>query len=81
MPTHSPSSPLVRSWQIEINPFLYRKATIDFFRSKGVALQSYRTLRDGKAFSDPTIVGLAEKHKRSAAQVRGGGERSSEGGR
>jgi len=57
--------------QIEINPFLYRKDTIDFFRSKGVAMQSYRTLRDGKAFSDPTILGMAEKHGRSAAQVLG----------
>ena len=55
--------------QIEINPFLYRKQTIDFFTSKGVVLQSYRTLRDGKAFSDPTITAIAAKHGRSAAQV------------
>ena len=55
--------------QIEINPFLYRKQTIDFFTSKGVVLQSYRTLRDGKAFSDPTCVGLAQKYNKSVAQV------------
>jgi len=57
--------------QIEINPFLYRKKTIDFFTSQGVLLQSYRTLRDGKAFTDPTVVGLATKYNRSAAQVLG----------
>ena len=32
--------------QIEINPFLYRKNTIDYFRSEGVVLQSYRSLRE-----------------------------------
>jgi len=57
--------------QIEINPFLYRKRTIDFFASKGVAMQSYRTLRDGKAFNDPTILEIAKKHGKSAAQVLG----------
>ena len=55
--------------QIEINPFLYRKQTIDFFQSKGVVLQSYRTLRDGKAFTDPTCVGIASKHGKTVAQV------------
>ena len=57
--------------QIEINPFLYRKRTIDFFASQGVKMQSYRTLRDGKAFTNPTIVGIATKHSKSAAQVLG----------
>jgi diketogulonate reductase-like aldo/keto reductase len=57
--------------QIEINPFLYRRQTIDHFQSKGVKMQSYRTLRDGKAFSDPTILGIAQKHGKSAAQVLG----------
>lgn len=32
--------------QIEINPFLYRKNTIDYFRGEGVVLQSYRSLRE-----------------------------------
>jgi len=57
--------------QIEINPFLYRKNTIEFFTSEGVMMQSYRTLRDGKAFEDSTIVGIAQKHGKSAAQVLG----------
>ena len=57
--------------QIEINPFLYRKQTIDFFEGKGCRLQSYRTLRDGKAFDDPTVLSIAQKHSRSAAQVLG----------
>ena len=57
--------------QIEINPFLYRKNTITFFESEGVKLQSYRSLRDGKAFLDPTLLAVATKHGRSAAQILG----------
>lgn len=57
--------------QIEINPFLYRKNTIDFFQKEGVVLQSYRSLRDGKAFDDPTIVKIAKAHGRTPAQVLG----------
>ena len=34
-------------------------------------MQSYRTLRDGKAFTDPTIVAIAQKHSKSSAQVLG----------
>lgn len=57
--------------QIEINPFLYRKNTIKFFEERGVKMQSYRALRDGKAFDDPTVVEIAAKHKVTAAQVLG----------
>jgi diketogulonate reductase-like aldo/keto reductase len=57
--------------QIEINPFLYRKRTIDFFMGKGVVMQSYRSLRDGKAFGDPTVVQIAAKHGKTAAQILG----------
>lgn len=39
--------------------------------SQGVQLQSYRTLRDGKAFDDPDVVQIAAKHGVSPAQVLG----------
>lgn len=57
--------------QIEINPFLYRKNTIDFFQKEGIQLQSYRSLRDGKAFTHPTLVKIATKHDKTTAQVLG----------
>mmetsp|Transcript_46074 Transcript_46074/g.112235 ORF Transcript_46074/g.112235 Transcript_46074/m.112235 type:complete len:375 (+) Transcript_46074:22-1146(+) len=57
--------------QIEVNPFLYRKNTIDFFQKEGIAIQSYRALRDGKAFTHPLIVELAGKYGKSAAQILG----------
>jgi diketogulonate reductase-like aldo/keto reductase len=63
------SLPLVN--QIEINPFLYRKNTIEAFAKDGVVMQSYRSLRDGKAMNDPTLLKIAETHGKSVAQVLG----------
>ena len=57
--------------QIEINPFLFRKNTIDFFQKEGVLMQSYRSLRDGKAFDNPVIVDIAQAHGKSPAQILG----------
>jgi diketogulonate reductase-like aldo/keto reductase len=63
------SKPVVN--QIEINPFLYRKNTIDYFRSEGVILQSYRSLRDGKAMDNPTLAKIGKAHSKSPAQILG----------
>jgi diketogulonate reductase-like aldo/keto reductase len=57
--------------QIEINPFLNRKNTIDFFQKEGVVLQSYRSLRDGKAMQDETLVKIAQAHDKTVAQILG----------
>jgi diketogulonate reductase-like aldo/keto reductase len=57
--------------QIEINPFLYRKETIDFFTKEGVVLQSYRSLKDGKAFTNPVLLKVATSHGKSTAQILG----------
>ena len=57
--------------QIEINPFLHRANTVAFFQREGVVLQSYRALRNGKAFAHPAVVAVAAKHARSPAQVLG----------
>jgi diketogulonate reductase-like aldo/keto reductase len=57
--------------QIEINPFLYRKKTIEYFKNEGVVLQSYRSLRDGKAMNDPTLLEIAASHGKTVAQILG----------
>ena len=57
--------------QIEINPFLYRKNTIEYFKSEGVVLQSYRSLRDGKAMDNPVLKEFGEKYEKSPAQILG----------
>lgn len=57
--------------QIEINPFLYRRHTIELFRKEGVVLQSYRSLRDGKAFEHPVVQEIAQRLHKTPAQVMG----------
>jgi diketogulonate reductase-like aldo/keto reductase len=57
--------------QIEINPFLYRKNTIQKFTDEGVVLQSYRSLRDGKSFNDPTLIKMASSKGKTVAQILG----------
>ena len=57
--------------QIEINPFMYRKNTIEFFQKEGILLQSYRSLRDGKAFDHPTLLKISRAHGKTPAQVLG----------
>ena len=57
--------------QIEINPFLYRKNTIDYFQREEVVLQSYRSLRDGKAMDHPTLIKIGQTHSKTPAQILG----------
>ena len=57
--------------QIEVNPFLYRKKTIDFFKSKNCHIQAYRSLCNGKAFEHPLLLSLSEKYGRPVAQILG----------
>lgn len=57
--------------QIEINPFLYRKNTIRNLKAEGVTMQSYRSLRDGKAFDNPLLVELATIKSKTPAQILG----------
>jgi len=57
--------------QIEVNPFLYRKKTIEHFQKAGVAIQAYRPLRQGKALQDPKIMEIAAKYGKTASQVLG----------
>eukprot|EP01090_Pellita_catalonica_P013480 TRINITY_DN3210_c0_g1_i1.p1 TRINITY_DN3210_c0_g1~~TRINITY_DN3210_c0_g1_i1.p1 ORF type:complete len:317 (-),score=47.02 TRINITY_DN3210_c0_g1_i1:853-1776(-) len=57
--------------QIEVNPFLYRKELIDYFHSKGVKIQSYRGLRQGKEMENAVLQEAAKKYKKTPAQVLG----------
>lgn len=57
--------------QIEINPFLHRRRTIEYFEEKGVVMQSYRSLRDGKAMDHPVLARIGAAHSKSPAQILG----------
>lgn len=57
--------------QIEINPFLYRKRTIQYFRDHGIAPMSFRGLRNATAIEDPTILRISNKLGLRPAQLLG----------
>lgn len=57
--------------QIEVNPFLYRKETIDFFQKEDIQIEAYRALRNGKEMDNETIAKIAEKHSVAVPQVGG----------
>eukprot|EP00036_Acanthoecidae_sp_10tr_P008468 CAMPEP_0182927770 /NCGR_PEP_ID=MMETSP0105_2-20130417/14138_1 /TAXON_ID=81532 ORGANISM="Acanthoeca-like sp., Strain 10tr" /NCGR_SAMPLE_ID=MMETSP0105_2 /ASSEMBLY_ACC=CAM_ASM_000205 /LENGTH=305 /DNA_ID=CAMNT_0025065739 /DNA_START=44 /DNA_END=957 /DNA_ORIENTATION=+ len=57
--------------QFEINPFLFRQKTINYFQKEGIVLHSYRTLRQGKEMDNPTLVKIAKEHGKTVAQVLG----------
>lgn len=57
--------------QIEVNPFLYRKQTIDYFQKEGIEIQAYRALRQGQEMNNEKIIAIAQKYKKSPAQILG----------
>ncbi|EDQ89549.1 uncharacterized protein MONBRDRAFT_8086 [Monosiga brevicollis MX1] len=64
---HMTVQPVVN--QIEINPFLYRRQTIEYFEKEGVRFEAYRALRQAQELDDAIIKTIADKHKRPAAQI------------
>eukprot|EP01147_Barroeca_monosierra_P004846 gene4846-6877_t len=59
--------PLVN--QIEVNPYLFRKKTIEYFFANGILIEAYRALRNGQGMDNDTISAIAAKHECTPAQV------------
>ena len=57
--------------QVEVNPFLHRTRTLDYFRQRGVQIMSYRGLRNAAAFDHPVLVEIARSLNVTPAQVLG----------
>lgn len=57
--------------QIEINPFLNRKGTIDYFKKKSVVPMSFRGLRNAASFDNPLLLNIASKMNITVAQLLG----------
>jgi diketogulonate reductase-like aldo/keto reductase len=57
--------------QVEANCFLHRKQTFKYFHDNAIIIQSYRSLRNGAEMNHPTVLTVAEKHGKTAAQVLG----------
>jgi diketogulonate reductase-like aldo/keto reductase len=57
--------------QIELSPFNFRSRedVVDLCRSAGITMQAYSPLTKGRFLDDPTVSGLARRHRRTEAQV------------
>jgi diketogulonate reductase-like aldo/keto reductase len=55
--------------QIDFSPFSYSRATVDAHRELGVVLEGYSPLARGRGLSDPLVAAIADRHRRSPAQV------------
>lgn len=55
--------------QIAINPWLYRRDLINFYRNEGLLVEAYSPLTRGLKFNDEELVGIAKAHGASPAQI------------
>ncbi|WP_300357506.1 aldo/keto reductase [uncultured Pseudoalteromonas sp.] len=55
--------------QIELHPFLQQNTLQQVHKKLVIETQAWSPLGQGKALSHPTIIAIAEKHGKSAAQV------------
>ncbi len=55
--------------QVEFHPFLYQKDLLEFCRGHGIQLEAYSPLTRGHRLGDPRLVEIAEKNRRTPAQV------------
>ena len=55
--------------QIELSPYLQNRKLVDFLNEQGIHVTSYMTLAYGKVLKDPTLAGIAARHRATVAQV------------
>ena len=55
--------------QVEISPFIQRKALVDYCRSKGIVVEAYSPLSRGQRLKDPRLVAMAKKYGKTPAQI------------
>jgi diketogulonate reductase-like aldo/keto reductase len=55
--------------QLELSPFLQRRELVAFCRRHGIALTAYSPLTKGRRLDDGRLRAIAERHRKSPAQV------------
>jgi diketogulonate reductase-like aldo/keto reductase len=55
--------------QVEFNPFVYRRRLLQACRDAGVVVEAYSPLMRGRDLDHPRVVGVAQRHGRTPAQV------------
>lgn len=55
--------------QVEYHPHLAQTELLDFCKAEDIQLEAWSPLKHGELLSEPAIVEVAEKHKKSPAQI------------
>ncbi|KAK7422705.1 hypothetical protein QQX98_001493 [Neonectria punicea] len=55
--------------QVEVHPFCQRQALVDLCNENGITIEAYSPLARGNKLQDPTICAIAEKYRKTPAQV------------
>jgi len=55
--------------QIEFHPGYMQKEAVDFCIANNILVEAWSPLGTGKMLSNPTLIGIAEKYGKSAAQL------------
>jgi methylglyoxal/glyoxal reductase len=55
--------------QVEYHPHLAQTELLEFCKAEGIQMEAWSPLKQGELLSEPTIVEIAEKYKKSTAQV------------
>lgn len=55
--------------QVEYHPFQQPIHLMEYCRREGIAFEGYSPLAKGQVLSDPTVLHIAEKHRRTPAQI------------
>lgn len=55
--------------QVEFHPFLYQEKLMNYCKLHNIALEAYSPLAKGRRLEDKNLVSIAEKHKKTVAEV------------
>jgi diketogulonate reductase-like aldo/keto reductase len=55
--------------QVDLHPFMTRTDIVEICEKNNIALEAWGPLVRGMRFRHPSIVGLAERYQKTAAQV------------
>lgn len=55
--------------QVEYHPFQQPKHLMDYCRQKRIVFEGYSPLAKGQVLSNPTVLHIAEKYRRTPSQI------------
>jgi len=55
--------------QIELHPYFQNREVVAFGREHGISTEAWAPIAQGKVLDDPTLIEIAERYRRSVAQI------------